>query len=117
MRIMFRHLIPNVLTAILTVGFIDLARVILLESSISFLGLGLQPPAVSWGLLVAGGRQYLGTAWWMITMPGLFIFLTALATNLFGLWLRGVNDPIHRWRYIGKRGRTSDDGDSPEPAL
>jgi peptide/nickel transport system permease protein len=101
-RIITRHLVPNVLTAILTVGFIDLARVILLESSISFLGLGLQPPAVSWGLLVADGRTYLRSAWWMVALPGLFIFLTALSTNLFGLWLRMINDPIHRWRYLRK---------------
>jgi peptide/nickel transport system permease protein len=101
-RIMTRHLVPNILAQVLTVGFIDLARVILLESSISFLGLGLQPPAVSWGLLVADGRVYIKSAWWMITMPGLFIFLTALSTNLFGLWLRMVNDPIHRWRYLRK---------------
>ena len=86
----------------MTVGFIDIARVILLESSISFLGLGLQPPAVSWGLLVADGRTYIKSAWWMITMPGLFIFLTALSTNLFGLWLRMINDPVHRWRYLRK---------------
>ncbi len=101
-RIMLRHLLPNVLTAILTVGFIDLARVILLESSISFLGLGLQPPAVSWGLLIADGRVYLKSAWWMVAVPGVFIFLTALSTNLFGLWLRMINDPIHRWRYLRK---------------
>jgi peptide/nickel transport system permease protein len=100
---MARHLVPNMMPSILTVGTIDIARVILLESSISFLGLGLQAPAVSWGLLVADGREYIRTAWWLITVPGFFIFLTALSINMFGLWLRMVNDPVHRWRYIRSR--------------
>lgn len=100
LRVMVRHLIPNTLTTILTIGTIDIARVILLESSISFLGLGLQPPSVSWGLLVADGRAYIRNAWWLITVPGLFIFLTALSINMFGLWLRMINDPSHRWRYL-----------------
>jgi peptide/nickel transport system permease protein len=103
LRIMARHLVPNMMPSILTVGTIDIARVILLESSISFLGLGLQAPAVSWGLLVADGREYIRTAWWLITVPGFFIFLTALSINMFGLWLRMVNDPVHRWRYIRSR--------------
>jgi peptide/nickel transport system permease protein len=102
-RIMARHLVPNMLSTILTIMTIDIARVILLESSISFLGLGLQSPAVSWGLLIADGRDYITTAWWLITIPGLFIFLTALSINLFGLWLRMVNDPTHRWRYLRDR--------------
>lgn len=103
LRIMVRHLVPNMMSTILTIGTIDIARVILLESSISFLGLGLQAPAVSWGLLVADGREYIRSAWWLITIPGFFIFLTALSTNMFGLWLRMVNDPVHRWRYIRSR--------------
>lgn len=100
---MARHLVPNMLSTTLTIMTIDIARVILLESSISFLGLGLQAPAVSWGLLIADGRDYITTAWWLITIPGLFIFLTALSINLFGLWLRMVNDPTHRWRYLRDR--------------
>jgi peptide/nickel transport system permease protein len=104
-RVMFRHLIPNMMSTVLTLGTIDLARVILLESSISFLGLGLQSPAVSWGLLVADGRKYIRDAWWLITIPGIFIFLTCLSINLFGSWLRMVNDPVHRWRYLRKKKR------------
>ena len=105
LRIMARHLVPNMFATILTVGTIDVARVVLLESSISFLGLGLQPPAVSWGLLVADGRTYIQSAWWLITIPGAFIFLTSLSVNTFGLWLRMVNDPVHRWRYLRGRSR------------
>ena len=103
LRIMVRHLVPNMLSTILTIMTIDVARVILLESSISFLGLGLQAPSVSWGLLIADGRTYITSAWWLITVPGFFIFLTALSINLFGLWLRMVNDPTHRWRYLRER--------------
>ncbi len=105
LRIMFRHLIPNMLSTVLTIGTIDIARVILLESSISFLGMGLQSPAVSWGLLISDGRAYIRDAWWLITIPGIFIFVTCLSINHFGLWLRMVNDPMHRWRYISKRRR------------
>jgi len=102
-RIMGRHLIPNMVSTIATIATVDIARVILLESSISFLGLGLQAPAVSWGLLVADGRDYIQSAWWVPAIPGLFIFLTALSINIFGLWLRMVNDPVHRWRYLRTR--------------
>ena len=99
-RILVRHLLPNMWSSILTIGALDVARVILLEASISFLGLGLQAPAVSWGTLVATGRERITDAWWLITVPGGVIFLTALSINTFGLWLRMVNDPLHRWRYV-----------------
>lgn len=99
-RVMVRHLLPNMLSTIFTIGTVDIARVVLLESSISFLGLGLQAPAVSWGLLISDGRSYITNAWWLISWPGLFIFLTALSINMFGLWLRMINDPLHKWRYL-----------------
>jgi peptide/nickel transport system permease protein len=99
-RILVQHLLPNMWSSILTIGTLDVARVILLEASISFLGLGLQAPAVSWGILVATGRDHINDAWWLITIPGAVIFLTSLSINTFGTWLRMVNDPLHRWRYV-----------------
>jgi peptide/nickel transport system permease protein len=99
-RLLTRHLLPNMWSSIMTIGTLDIARVILLEASISFLGLGLQAPAVSWGILVATGRDHISDAWWLITIPGAVIFLTALSINTFGQWLRMVNDPLHRWRYM-----------------
>lgn len=99
-RIMRWHIVPNVLTPLLTVATMDVARVILIESSLSFLGLGIQPPNTSWGVMVADGRRYISSAWWLSTMPGITIFLTTLSVNLFGAWLRAINDPIQRWRWL-----------------
>jgi peptide/nickel transport system permease protein len=77
---------------------LDFAGVMLAESSLSFLGIGVQPPNVTWGLMVATGRNYLTTAWWLAFWPGLAIMLTALATNLLSNWLRIAMDPRLRWR-------------------
>ena len=66
----------------------------LAESGLSFLGIGIQPPEVTWGLMVAQGRNYLGSAWWLAFFPGLAIMLTTLAVNLFASWLRIVMDPL-----------------------
>jgi peptide/nickel transport system permease protein len=99
-RIMLRHILPNLLTPLLTVATLDMARVMLVEASLSFLGLGVQPPHTSWGQMVAAGRQYVATAWWQSTMPGLAIFLTALSFNMFGTWFRAITDPLQRWRWM-----------------
>jgi len=95
-RIMFLHILPNVMTPALVVGTLELARVIIMDSALSFLGLGVQPPTPSWGKMLADGRVYLSSAWWAVTFPGLAIVLTVLSVNLFGDWLRDYFDPKTR---------------------
>ena len=95
-RILFRHLLPNLLSPIVVLATLDLARLIILESTLSFLGLGVQPPNPSWGGMLGEGRQYLDTAWWISTFPGLAIMLTTLAISRGGDWLRDVLDPTLR---------------------
>jgi peptide/nickel transport system permease protein len=92
-RIMFRHILPNVLTPTLVVATLELARVILLDAGLSFLGLGMPPPTPSWGRMLADGRVYISSAWWVVTFPGLAIMLTVLSVNLLGDWLRDYFDP------------------------
>lgn len=92
-RIMWRHLLPNVLTPALVVATLELARVIIMDAALSFLGLGVQPPHPSWGRMLADGRVYISTAWWVVTFPGLAILFTVLSVNLLGDWLRDYFDP------------------------
>ena len=92
-RIIFRHLLPNVLTPVIVIATLEVARMIILESALSFLGLGIQPPTPTWGGMLADGRAYLSTAWWLATFPGVCIMLTVLGINLLGDWLRDVLDP------------------------
>jgi peptide/nickel transport system permease protein len=92
-RILSRHIFPNILPAALVVASLELARVIVLEAALSFLGLGVQPPSPSWGRMLAEGRAYVGSAWWLATFPGLAIMLVVLSVNLLGDWLRDVYDP------------------------
>ena len=92
-RIVFRHLLPNVLTPVIVIATLEVARMIILESALSFLGLGVQPPTPTWGGMLADGRAYLSTSWWLATFPGLSIMLTVLGINLLGDWLRDVLDP------------------------
>jgi len=92
-RIGVRHILPNVANSIIVLATLDLGRVIILESSLSFLGLGVQPPDVSWGLMLADGRAYMIVAWWLTVMPGLAILLSVLSLNIFGDWLRDRLDP------------------------
>jgi peptide/nickel transport system permease protein len=92
-NIMFRHILPNVVTSAIVLGALEVASTILAESSLSFLGLGVQPPTVTWGLMLADGRQYLGSAWWMATFPGIAISITVLGVVFLGDWLRDVLDP------------------------
>lgn len=93
LRILARHILPNVLTPILVVATLELARTIVLEAGLSFLGLGIQPPSPSWGRMLADGRTYIASAWWIITLPGLALMLTVLGVNLLGDWLRDWLDP------------------------
>ncbi len=99
-RIIGRHILPNLLTPLLTLAALEVPRNILTESTLSFLGFGIQPPESSWGLMLAQGRQYIVSAWWVVVVPGMAIFLTALSFNLFGVWLRAVSDPLQRWRWL-----------------
>jgi peptide/nickel transport system permease protein len=92
-RIVLRHVLPNAFTPWLVVATLDMARVIVLESALSFLGLGVQPPTPTWGGMLADGRVYLSTAWWLATFPGLAILVTVLGINLFGDGLRDTLDP------------------------
>lgn len=93
LRIVLRHLLPNVLSSVIVVSTLEVARMMLLESALSFLGLGVRPPTPSWGAMLADGRIYLATAWWLATFPGLAISLTVLALNMVGDWLRDFLDP------------------------
>ena len=108
-RVIGRHIIPNLITPILTLAALDVPRNILTESALSFLGFGIQPPESSWGLMLASGRQYITSAWWIVVLPGLAIFLTALSFNLVGVWLRAVSDPLQRWRWL-KQTKESKEG-------
>lgn len=97
-RILRLHITPIIIPTLLTVASLDLANVMLAESSLSFLGIGVQPPAITWGLMVADGRNYLTSAWWLAFWPGMAILLTALSANLLSNWMRMVLDPKLRWR-------------------
>ena len=92
-RIALRHILPNVANSIIILATLDLGRVIILEASLSFLGLGVQPPDISWGLMLADGRSYMTVAWWLTVMPGLAILFTVLSLNILGDWLRDRLDP------------------------
>jgi peptide/nickel transport system permease protein len=92
-RVVLRHILPNVFTPWLVVATLDMARVIVIESALSFLGLGVQPPTPTWGGMLADGRVYISTAWWLATFPGLAILITVLGINLFGDGLRDTLDP------------------------
>lgn len=97
-RIVFRHILPVVFPTLVTIATLDFAFVMLAESSLSFLGIGIQPPEITWGLMVSQGRPYLTTAWWLSFWPGLVIILTTLSLNLLSHWMRIALDPAQRWR-------------------
>lgn len=92
-RILRVHVLPNVATTIVVFGTLEIARILLLESAISFLGLGVQPPTPSWGTMIADGREHIYGGWWVSTMPGLAICLAVLGFNFLGDGLRDVLDP------------------------
>jgi peptide/nickel transport system permease protein len=102
-RIILRHLLPNMVSAIAVLFTLEVAIFILNEAALSFLGFGIQPPQSSWGLMIARGRNYLTSAWWLITFPGLAIFLTTLCLNLVANWVRTITDPMQRWRWLMPR--------------
>lgn len=92
-RILFVHILPNVVSPVLVAATLGVGGAILTESALSFLGLGVQPPAPSWGNMLAAGKDYIHIAWWLTLFPGLAILVTVLAFNLLGEGLRDVLDP------------------------
>jgi peptide/nickel transport system permease protein len=92
-RIIFNHLLPNVIPPIIVIVTLEMARMIIFEAALSFLGLGIQPPTPTWGGMLADGRVYLATSWWLATFPGLVIMVVVLGINLLGNWLRDMLDP------------------------
>ena len=95
-RVIGRHLLPNVASVAIVLGTFEIARAIVLESSLSFLGLGVPPTTPSWGGMLADGRQYLDTAWWTALFPGLAIMIAVMGVNLLGDGLRDALDPASR---------------------
>jgi peptide/nickel transport system permease protein len=92
-RVIFRQILPNLVSVIVVIATLQVARVIILESFLSFLGLGVQPPTPAWGNMLGEGRVYMLNSWWIATFPGLAIFITTLAINLMGNALRDWLDP------------------------
>lgn len=101
-RIMFRHILPNCLSPIIVNATVDMGYVILAIASLGFLGLGTQPPAADWGVMVSDGREFFLNQWWISTFSGGAIFLTVLAFNLTGDGIREALDPKIRWRFQRK---------------
>lgn len=97
-RIARKHLLPNLLSSIVVLATLQLGAAVGVESALSFLGLGVQAPNTSWGLMIADGKGYLDTAWWVATFPGVAIATTVLGANLLGDWLRDALDPTMRDR-------------------
>src|SRR5438132_8329555 len=93
LRIIFRQLLPTLVSVIAVIATLQVAQVIVLESFLSFLGLGVQPPTPAWGNMLGEGRVYMLNSWWIAAFPGLAIFLTTLAINLMGNALRDWLDP------------------------
>jgi peptide/nickel transport system permease protein len=106
-RIIFRHILPVVAPTLTTIATLDFAFVMLAESSLSFLGIGIQPPEITWGLMVSQGRPYLSNAWWLAFWPGLAIILTTLSLNLLSNWMRIALDPLQRWRLEARPGKAA----------
>ncbi|MDB5532418.1 MAG: binding-protein-dependent transport system inner rane component [Hyphomicrobiales bacterium] len=92
-RILFKHLLPNVMSSVIVISSLLVAKMILFESALSFLGLGVPPATPTWGAMIAEGRNYIGNAWWVAAMPGLAIFITVIGINLVGDRLRDLLDP------------------------
>ena len=92
-KIILRHLLPNVVSSFIVISTLSVATTIILEASLSFLGLGIQPPDVSWGSILSDGRDYLATSWWLATFPGIAITITVLGIIFLGDWLRDILDP------------------------
>ena len=91
--ILYKHILPGVLNTVIVIATLNVANVILAEAVLSFLGVGVPPPTPAWGAMISDGRDFLGTAWWLAFFPGIAIFLTVVAFNFTGDWLRDKLDP------------------------
>jgi peptide/nickel transport system permease protein len=96
LRILAKHILPNVTNTIIVMATLQVGQVILFEAALSFLGVGVPPPTATWGAMVADGRTYIASAWWISLFPGLVITVVCLAANIFGDWLREALDPKRR---------------------
>lgn len=94
--ILMKHILPNVFNTVIVLATLEVGHLILLEASLSFLGVGVPPPNPAWGLMVAGGREFISSAYWIALFPGLAILFAVLSINLFGDWLRDTLDPRRR---------------------
>lgn len=101
-RVIFKHILPNLTSPLITLAILEFARIVLAEAALSFLGLGIQPPATSWGLDVSSGKNYMFRAWWLVTMPGAAIAITVLAVNLVASWMRLISDPQEREKQFAR---------------
>jgi peptide/nickel transport system permease protein len=97
-RLMVRHVLPNIVSPVIVLATVGIGFSLLAGSSLSFIGLGAQPPSPEWGAMLADGRSFLDDAWWIATFPGLAIFLTVVAVNVTGQWLRERFDPRRAYR-------------------
>jgi len=88
-----KHILPNVFSSVIVLSTLSVGTTILLEASLSFLGLGVQPPTISWGGMLSEGRDHLATSWWIGTFPGICITILVLGIIFFGDWLRDYLDP------------------------
>jgi peptide/nickel transport system permease protein len=96
LRLLWRHILPNIAGGLIVVATLEFGLMVLFEAGLSFLGLGVQPPTASWGAMLSTGRNYVGTAWWIATFPGLALFLLVLSINLIGDHVRDRLDPRAR---------------------
>mgnify|MGYP001590860895 FL=1 len=96
-RVMLLHILPGVMSTLIVVGTLRIGGLILFEAILSYLGAGIKPPTPAWGVMVSDGRDYLGSDWWIAFFPGMAIFLTVLALNFLGDWMRDRFDPRLRW--------------------
>jgi peptide/nickel transport system permease protein len=92
-RIIIRHILPNAMTPLIVIATFSVPQMIIFEAALSFLGVGIPPSEISWGSMLAAGRDYLGQAWWIATLPGVAIMCTILSINILGDWLRNWLDP------------------------
>jgi peptide/nickel transport system permease protein len=99
-RLILLHMLPNLFSPIIVLATLEVATMMLALAALDFLGMGIQPPESSWGLMLAQGRESITTAWWLVTFPGLAIMLTALSFNVLATWVRVVTDPVSSWRWV-----------------
>ncbi|HEY0247876.1 MAG TPA: ABC transporter permease [Gryllotalpicola sp.] len=96
--IVWRHILPEVLPSVIVVATLELGTMVIYEASLSFVGLGVQPPTPSWGAMLSDGREYISTAWWLTTFPGVALFILVLSVNLLGDYVRDRLDPTEQGR-------------------